>query len=44
MTIGNDFSGRNFNGRIGQAIFLNRALTQTEITNYYNATRGRYGV
>lgn len=44
MTIGNDTGGRNFNGRIGQAIFLNRALTQTEITNYYNATRGRYGV
>lgn len=44
MTLANDFGGRNFNGRIGQAIFLNRALTQTEITNYYNATRGRYGV
>jgi hypothetical protein len=44
MTIGNDLGGRNFNGRIGQAIFLNRALTQTQITNYYNATRGRYGV
>jgi hypothetical protein len=44
MAIGNDFGGRNFNGRIGQAIFLNRSLTQTEITNYYNATRGRYGV
>jgi hypothetical protein len=44
MTLANDMGGRNFNGRIGQAIFLNRALTQTEITNYYNATKGRYGL
>ena len=37
-------SGRFLNGRIGQAILLNRALTQTQITNYYNVTRVRYGV
>lgn len=37
-------SGRFFNGRISQAILINKSLTQTELTNYYNATRGRYGV
>jgi len=37
-------SGRFLNGRISQAILINKALTQTELTNYYNATRGRYGV
>ena len=37
-------SGRFLNGRISQAIVINKSLTQTELTNYYNATRGRYGV
>ena len=37
-------SGRFLNGRISQAILINKSLTQTELTNYYNATRGRYGV
>jgi hypothetical protein len=31
-------------GKIFQFALLNQALTATQITNYYNATRGRYGV
>jgi hypothetical protein len=39
------FSGtRIFQGLISQVNIYNRGLTATEITNYYNATRGRYGV
>lgn len=34
--------GRYMKGRISQAILINKALTQTEITNYYNATKYRY--
>ena len=37
-------SGRFLNGRISQAILINKALTQTELTNYYNSTKGRYGL
>ena len=33
-----------YKGKIFQFNLLNQALTQTQITNYYNATRGRYGV
>ena len=33
-----------FNGKIGQVQIYNRALTQTEITTIYNATRTRYGI
>jgi len=36
--------GRYFKGRISQIFLMNRALSDTEILNYYNATRGRYGV
>ena len=31
-------------GKIFQFALLNQALTATQITNYYNATKGRYGV
>ena len=34
----------NLLGKIFQFNLLNQALTATQITNYYNATRGRYGV
>jgi hypothetical protein len=34
----------NFKGKIFQFSLFNQALTQAQITNYYNATRGRYGV
>ena len=48
MTIGSDVpsgsTGRGWNGRIGQAIMLNRTMTNAEITAYFNLTRGRYGV
>jgi hypothetical protein len=44
MYLALDPLGRYFKGRIGLTSIVNRALTQTEITNYYNATRGRYGV
>jgi hypothetical protein len=33
-----------FNGRIGQILIYNRALTQQEILQLYNATKGRYGL
>jgi hypothetical protein len=31
-------------GKIFQFALLNQALTATQITNYYNATKGRYGL
>jgi len=48
MTLGADVSsgstGRCWNGRIGQAIMLNKTMTNAEVTAYFNLTRGRYGV
>jgi len=44
MYLALDPLGRYYKGRIGLTSIVNRALTQTELTNYYNATRGRYGV
>jgi hypothetical protein len=48
MTIASDVSGgstsRCWNGRIGQAIMLNKTMTNAEITAYYNLTKGRYGL
>jgi len=41
------FSGydqRYFNGRIGAAVLYNRALSQSELTQNYNAMRARFGV
>jgi hypothetical protein len=48
MTIASDVSGgstdRCWKGRIGQAIMLNKTMTNAEITAYYNLTKGRYGL
>ena len=33
-----------FNGNIGQTMVYNRALSATEITQNYNATKGRFGL
>ena len=48
MTIGSDISSgstsRCWNGRIGQAIMLNKTMTNAEVTAYYNLTKGRYGL
>jgi hypothetical protein len=37
-------SSRIFLGYISQVNIYNRGLTSTEITNYYNATKSRYGL
>jgi hypothetical protein len=37
-------SSRIFRGFISQVNIYNRGLTVTEITNYYNATKSRYGL
>jgi len=37
-------SSRSFNGRIGQVMMYNRALTADEITTNFNALRNRYGI
>lgn len=42
--IGSSDFNYNLKGKIFQFNLLNQALTATQITNYYNATRGRYGV
>jgi hypothetical protein len=42
--IGKGYYDVMFQGKVFQFSLLNQALTQTQITNYYNATRGRYGV
>jgi hypothetical protein len=34
----------NYKGKIFQFNLLNQALTATQITNYYNATKSRYGL
>ncbi len=36
--------GRYFKGRISQIFLMNRALSDTELLNYYNTTKGRYGL
>jgi hypothetical protein len=42
---GNSYGGTYiYKGKIFQFNLLNQALTATQITNFYNATRGRYGV
>jgi hypothetical protein len=35
---------RTFNGRIGQVMLYNRALTQTELSQNFNASRAGYGI
>jgi len=45
--IGNNFAGSfgsYFNGHISQVSIYNRALTPDEITQNFNAIRGRYGI
>ena len=37
-------AGQCFNGRISQASIYNRALTAAEVSQNFNATRGRYGL
>lgn len=37
-------SNNTFNGWLGVSYIYNRALTQTEITTIYNATKSRYGL
>jgi hypothetical protein len=44
MFLALDPLGRYYKGRIGLTSITKRALTQTEITNYYNATKGRFGL
>jgi len=39
-----DFGGRFFNGNIAQALIYNRALTATEVTQNFDALKGRYGL
>jgi hypothetical protein len=38
------FSPSNFNGNISQVQIYNRALSQQEILQNFNATRFRYGI
>jgi hypothetical protein len=35
---------RSFNGRIGQVLMYNRALSSTEIATNFAATRSRFGI
>jgi hypothetical protein len=37
-------AGREFNGNISQVLMYNRAITSTEVTLNYNATKTRYGL
>ena len=37
-------NGEFWNGNISNAIWYNRALTATEVTQNYNATKGRFGL
>jgi hypothetical protein len=39
-----DATARYFNGNISVAMLYNRALTSTEVTQNFNALRGRYGI
>jgi hypothetical protein len=44
LRIGQIANGFNLNGNIGQVQIYNRALTQQEILQNFNATRFRYGI
>jgi hypothetical protein len=39
-----DYSGAYFKGKIAVATLYNRPLSQSEITQNYNALKGRYGL
>ena len=44
IEIGRDnYGGRHFKGDIGHALFYSSTLTDTEITQIYNATKSNYG-
>jgi hypothetical protein len=42
--VGGDDRGRHFHGLIPQARIYNKALTDAEILQNYNATKGRFGI
>jgi hypothetical protein len=46
LSIGADIGVNSFfvNGRIGPVLIYNRALTSAQVTQNYNATKGRYGL
>jgi hypothetical protein len=45
LEIGRNFNGAdNWNGSLSQALIYNRALSATEISQNFNALRGRYGI
>lgn len=44
LQVAKTFSGEYLNGKIGQALVYNRALSTAEIQQNYEATRTRYGV
>jgi hypothetical protein len=46
LSIGADIGVNSFfvNGRIGPVLIYNRALTTAQVTQNYNATKGRYGL
>jgi hypothetical protein len=44
LYLGGYWSGEYLNGRIANAQLYNRALSTTELTQNFNALRGRYGV
>lgn len=44
LKVGRDRDGRVINGNVGNMLFYNRALTTPEITQNYNALKGRYGL
>jgi hypothetical protein len=48
IQIGNEpffgFGSRALAGFVSEVRILNRALTDTELTTYYNATKSRYGL
>jgi hypothetical protein len=44
ISIGSYSTGNNLTGRIGSAYVYNRALSQEEIQQNYNATKGRFGL
>ena len=44
LWIGNDSAGNPTSGSIAMALIYSKALTSTEISQIYNATRGRFGI
>lgn len=44
LNVGRDSMGRFFNGRIGAAMLYNTNLTQAQLTQNFNALRGRYSI